>query len=260
MNSRRYIMQIVLTVALLFAFYTVQEAILKQILFFALLILAGYIMASYIIERFSFGDDSIFQMHEKELEGLISDPVLLKKVIQGLTRLHNDQNAKAITSFQACLPLCENDVQRALLYKYLGFCYRELSDHTHAMQAFQKGVQCNPNDHKLWGMIGLEFDVFGEIEQAKRCFHKVLALVPEEPIAHINLALYHNAEKDFEHAIYHAKIASLKDPYRLVCYCCLAIAYAGLHDANNANHYKEKALLLGADLATLQQDMRIAAK
>lgn len=133
------------------------------------------------------------------------------------------------------------------IYLYIGASYYDLSIYDKAIEAYEKGLEYNKENHSLLSNLGLTYNQMGEIEKSINFYHASLKIKPDNSYAHHNIGLYNYNKGCHFDAIESLDKAININPGFAVSYALKArcLAYIGLY--KEADLVFKEALKKGFD-------------
>lgn len=99
---------------------------------------------------------------------------------------------------------------------------------------------------KDWYEQGIKYGQQGDLENALKCFQKLIEIEPANASGYINAGKVYGLQRNFNEAIKYLEKAIELDPRFLEAYINLGAIYERMGDYNNAIKYAQKALELNA--------------
>ncbi len=175
----------------------------------------------------------------------------------GTVFLHTNRREEAIEYFRRSLGIAD----RAGARSNLGTTYFYLGKFREAEREYRLATELEPRDPIFWGNLGDALKVQEKWDEAagvylkavKRAFEKAL-LIPLDPTARMDLALWcvHSGEK--ECAIEQGAMAVKRDPQNAEAYFTNAVIHCVLGNRDTALDWLEKAVKLGFPQAGIEND------
>jgi tetratricopeptide (TPR) repeat protein len=105
----------------------------------------------------------------------------------------------AIEAFQKALPF---EAQPAPIYNSIGLCYYSLKDYAQALQYYEQSYQLDSADAWIYlNNTGMAHAKSGNLEEAKRRFEQMQALIPNEGLPYRDWGLYYALKGDTGQAL-----------------------------------------------------------
>jgi choline-sulfatase len=115
---------------------------------------------------------------ERELAQVVSEhsDFAEARAEHGLALVRLKRYREAIAELQEASRLGYRD---AIVYYYLGISYSETSDATHAIEAYQKAIEKDPNYAVAYVRLALQYRQRGDLSKAHQCYQKTCNLSKE---------------------------------------------------------------------------------
>jgi Flp pilus assembly protein TadD len=96
-----------------------------------------------------------------------------------------------------------------------GECLRALDQYREALQPLTKAAEGSPHNVHVWLSLGWCYKRTGRLDMAIESLEEALAVEPNDPLVHYNLACYWSLAKNRRQALaFLSKAIDLKDHYR----------------------------------------------
>ena len=155
-----------------------------------------------------------------------------KNPIPDLTRLVNEGRYKEIE--EILLSNIERDHNNPHFWRLLAIAYKEMENHSLALQCYDKAVALNPNDLELIFEIGCHLLKIDDLSNAYKTFRHILSISPESSGAHTNIGEIYYRIRKHDKAAQHWKTAIDIDPSENI-----ALTMLGIHAADNNGKFEE---------------------
>lgn len=189
----------------------------------------------------------ILDVYPKNVRAKTALKLLVEKnPIPDLTGLIREERYKDVE--EILLSNIERDHNNPHFWHLLAIAYKEMENHSLALQCYDKAVALNPNDLELVFEIGCHLLQINDLSNAYKTFRHILSISPESSGSHTNIGEIYSRIRKHDAAEKHWKTAVNLDPSDNIALTMLGINAADNHgEFGSALEFFEQALKVTPD-------------
>lgn len=177
----------------------------------------------------------------------LDNPAARRRLLTLLSVADSEKPARVAAAFLSLEKYAKCDWDMATLLFFAARATAKAGDSLFAVRLYRRAIGERDDFASAWSNLGLLYQLDRDYPAAQDCLQRALALEPDEPLRHHNLATLHLLAGRTKEASAAAKQAVARNPRLADAYLVLALCAATDKNKSEANRYARKCVELGGN-------------